>query len=187
MVFANYILYIRMRFIIKIKYFIISLLVLGVTLAVNKETGLVALDTIAFSFKEMIMVLPPIFILIGLLDVWVPSETMAKYMGEDSGLVGILLSIFLGSAAAGPLYGAFPVAAVFMKKDVKLTNIFIFIGAWSTTKLPMFLFEMTSLGSKFALTRLAINIPGILIIAYLVRSALTEEDVREMYKRVGTL
>lgn len=164
--------------------FIVSLLILIITLILNKEVGLTALDTIAFSFKEMFMVLPPIFILIGLLDVWVPSDTMVKYMGEDSGIVGILLSIFLGSAAAGPLYGAFPVAAVFMKKGVKLTNIFIFIGAWSTTKLPMFLFEISSLGSKFAFTRLAVNIPGILIIAYIVKALLTEEDIKEMYKSV---
>lgn len=78
--------------------------------------GLKAFDTTMFSLKEMILVIPPVFILLGLLDVWVPKETMVKYMGEGSGLKGILLAFFIGSAAAGPLYGAFPVAAVFMKK-----------------------------------------------------------------------
>lgn len=42
---------------------------------------------------------------------------MMKYMDEGSGIKGIMiLSIIFGSAAAGPLYGAFPVAVVFMKK-----------------------------------------------------------------------
>jgi hypothetical protein len=58
----------------------------------------------------------------------------------------VVLAILIGSAAAGPLYGAFPVAAVFMKKGVKFSNILIFIGAWSTTKIPMILFEVSSLG-----------------------------------------
>ena len=174
-----------MKLIKKYLIFIISIIVIGLTFILSKEIGLKAIDTVKFSFKEMFMVLPPIFILLGLLDVWVPKDTMVKYMGEDSGIIGILLAIFLGSAAAGPLYGAFPVAAIFMKKGVKLTNIFIFIGAWSTTKLPMFLFELTSLGSKFAFTRLAINIPGILLIAYAVKTLLDEEEIKLMYERAN--
>lgn len=174
-----------MKLIKKYLIFIISIIVIGLTFIWSKEIGLKAIDTVKFSFKEMFMVLPPIFILLGLLDVWVPKDTMVKFMGEDSGIIGILLAIFLGSAAAGPLYGAFPVAAIFMKKGVKLTNIFIFIGAWSTTKLPMFLFELTSLGSKFAFTRLAINIPGILLIAYAVKALLDEEEIKSMYERAN--
>lgn len=176
-----------MKWIKKYLIFIISIIIIGVTFIWSKEVGLKAIDTVKFSFKEMFMVLPPIFILLGLLDVWVPKDTMVKFMGEGSGIIGILISIFLGSAAAGPLYGAFPVAAIFMKKGVKLSNIFIFIGAWSTTKLPMFLFELTSLGSKFAFTRLAINIPGILIIAYAVRALLSEEDIKDMYEAASKL
>jgi hypothetical protein len=84
---------------------------------------------------------------------------MIRYMGEGSGLKGILLSMFIGSAAAGPLYAAFPVSAVFMKKGVSFSNVMIFIGAWSTTKIPMVLFEFQSLGARFALTRLLVDIP----------------------------
>ncbi|MDF2685335.1 MAG: putative permease [Clostridia bacterium] len=120
----------------------------------NHQLGLKALGISASAFMEMLAIIPPVFLLLGLLDVWVPRELMVKYMGEGSGLKGIILSILIGSAAAGPLYGAFPVAAVFMKKGVKFSNILIFIGAWSTTKIPMVLFEVSSLGFKFAITLL---------------------------------
>lgn len=146
------------------------------------ELGMKALSITAYSLKEMLMVIPPIFILLGLLDVWVEKDTMVKYMGENSGLKGILLSFFIGSAAAGPLYGAFPVASVFMKKGVKFTNILIFLGAWSTTKIPMFLFEISSLGVKFALTRLLVNIPGIIIIAYALNSLVSNEERNIIYE-----
>lgn len=43
---------------------------------------------------------------------------MMKYMGEGSGIIGIILAIIIG-LAAGPLYGAFPVAAFFSKDDIK--------------------------------------------------------------------
>lgn len=166
----------------KFRTFIVASIIILVTYIFSKEIGLKAIDTVWMSFKEMIIILPPIFVLMGLLDEWVPKDVMSKYMGEGSGLKGVLISIFIGSAAAGPLYGAFPVAAVFMKKGVKLTNIFIFIGAWSTTKIPMFLFELSSMGSKFAITRLIISIPSIFIISYLLNYLLNEKDKEEIYK-----
>lgn len=172
-----------MNLIKKYLIFIMSSLVIGLLFFLNRDIGLKAVDTVLFSFKEMMMVLPPIFILLGLLDTWVPKDTMVKFMGEDSGITGVLLSFFLGSAAAGPLYGAFPVAAVFMRKGVKFTNILIFIGAWSTTKLPMILFEVASMGSKFALTRFLVNIPGILFIAYVVNKSLSKKDIEDIYEK----
>ncbi|HBL83977.1 MAG: permease [Clostridiales bacterium GWF2_38_85] len=167
--------------------FIITAIALGILTIINSQIGLKALSISAYSFKEMLLVIPPVFILLGLLDVWVPRETMIKYMGEGSGLKGIVLAILLGSAAAGPLYGAFPVAAVFMKKGVKFSNILIFIGAWSTTKIPMFLFEMSSLGAKFAFTRLLVDIPGIIIIAYILSKLISKDEIEKIYKQAENI
>ena len=167
----------------KYRGFLIVLLGLFILTLFNQKVGFKAISVTAFSFKEMLMVIPPIFILLGLLDVWVPKEKMVKYMGEGSGIKGVLLSFFIGSAAAGPLYGAFPVAAVFMKKGVSFKNILIFIGAWSTTKIPMFLFEITSLGATFAVTRLLVDIPGIVIIAYVLSKVIPSSDVKKMYEK----
>lgn len=158
-------------------------LALGVLLLLNRPAGVKALNVTLFSFKEMLLVIPPIFVLLGLLDVWVPRERMVRFMGEKSGLLGILLAVFIGSAAAGPLYGAFPVAAVFMRKGVKFTNLLIFLGAWSTTKIPMFLFELSALGTGFAVTRLLVNIPGIIGMAYALRLFLKEDEVNALYTR----
>ena len=140
-----------------------------------------ALDSIFFQSKTMLLVIPPIFILLGLLDVWVPREKMIRYMGEGSGAKGTVLAFLLGSFAAGPLYGAFPFAAVLMKKGASFTNILIFIGAWSTTKIPMLLFEMAALGKRFALARLVIDIVGILIIAWAIKAALPRKEVERLY------
>ncbi len=166
---------------------IIMLICVGVLTLFNRTLGLKAMEATGNQLKEMLFVIPPVFLLLGLLDVWVPRETMVKYMGDNSGLVGIILSILLGSAAAGPLYGAFPVAAVFMKKGVKFSNILIFIGAWSTTKIPMFLFEAASLGNKFAITRLLIDIPGIILIAYILNRIVSKKEVEQIYKNSENL
>lgn len=151
---------------------------------VNAELGEKAADITANSLLEMLAVIPPVFILLGLLDVWVPKETMIKYLGEHSGYKGVTISFLLGSAAAGPLYGAFPIAAVLMKKGTKFSNVLIFIGAWSTTKIPMLIFEFEALGDRFALTRLIIDILGIIIMTQIIMKFISKENLQKIYEAV---
>ncbi len=154
---------------------------------INAETGRKATDTMYFSFREMLKILPPVFVLLGLLDVWVPRETMMKLMGEKSGAIGAMLSMVLGSAAAGPLYAAFPIAAVFMRKGVKFSNIMLFIGAWSTTKIPMLMFELASMGPRFTITRLAMSIAGIFGIAFVLGRIIDGQEIEKLYKAAEKL
>lgn len=173
-----------MRHIInRYRVFLVILVLMGVLFFFDRELGAAAFDKAGYTITEMLLIIPPIFVLLGLLDVWVPRETMMRFMGEDSGAKGVILAFILGSAAAGPLYGAFPIAGVFMRKGVKFSNILIFLGAWSTTKIPMFLFEMQSLGTKFALTRLAVNIPGILIIAWTISALMGEKRIERIMEQ----
>jgi uncharacterized membrane protein YraQ (UPF0718 family) len=144
--------------------------------------GSKSLDMTAQNLVEMLSVIPPIFVLLGLLDVWVDRATMIRYTGKGSGLKGILIAFLLGSAAAGPLYAAFPVAGVMLKKGSSLMNVFIFIGAWSTTKIPMLTFEAASLGLPFMLVRLLLSIVGIFAIAVITQKSLTETQKSEIYK-----
>lgn len=132
------------------------------------------------SLLQLVLILPPIFILMGLLDVWVPRETLIKYMGADSKLVGGLIAFFLGSAAAGPLYVAFPIAAMLLKKGASFTNVVIFIGAWSTTKIPLLMFEYSAMGPVFTLARLLVNIPVIILIALSLNLALGKEEQQKV-------
>lgn len=146
------------------------------------DIGLKSLNLTIQNFIEMISIIPPVFILLGLLDVWVDRATMMKYSGKDSGLKGILIAFLLGSAAAGPLYAALPIAGVMLKKGSSLFNVFIFIGAWSTTKIPMLTFEAASLGLTFTITRMILSIIGILIIAATTEKAINQEQRKEIYE-----
>ena len=145
------------------------------------DLGKAALNNVLGSFKEMLSVLPPIFILLGLLDVWVDRATMIKYTGRGSGFKGVLIAFLLGSAAAGPLYAAFPFAAVMLKKGTSIPNVLIFIGAWSTTKIPMLAFEAASMGATFTLVRLALSLVGIPLIAFITDRVIGQAGADEIY------
>lgn len=145
------------------------------------DLGKAALNNTLGSFKEMLSVLPPIFVLLGLLDVWVDRATMMKYTGKGSGLKGVMIAFLLGSAAAGPLYAAFPFAAVMLKKGSSIFNVLIFIGAWSTTKIPLLAFEASSMGITFMLVRLALSLVGIPLIALVTDRVLGKAGMEEIY------
>ena len=147
------------------------------------QIGRTSLSVTKYNVLEMLSVLPPIFVLLGLLDVWVDRAVMMKYTGTGSGLKGVLIAFLLGSAAAGPLYAAFPVASVMIKKGSSLFNVFIFIGAWSTTKIPMLAFEMANMGPAFTLVRLGLSILGILAIAFVTDKSLSKQQKEEIVSR----
>ena len=125
-----------MKMISRYKVFLLLALANIIIGLIMPGIGLKSLDLTRANLLEMMSVIPPIFILLGLLDVWVDRSTMIRLTGNGSGLKGLLISFLMGSAAAGPLYAAFPVAGMMLKKGSSLMNVFIFIGAWSTTKSP---------------------------------------------------
>jgi uncharacterized membrane protein YraQ (UPF0718 family) len=176
-----------MKILKKYRMFIISLIMLGFVFIINKKTGIKSVKVTFSAFKQMLIYIPPIFVLLGLLDIWIPKEAMVKLMGEKSGALGIILALLAGSCAAGPVYGAFPVAAVLMKKGVKFTNILIFIGTWSCAKIAMVLFEIASLGPRFAFARLLIDIPGIIIMAFLISHMIPERELNRIYANVENI
>lgn len=170
----------------KVRPYLLFILIFAIDLVVYllaPETGAAVYENTWFNFKEMFSVIPPIFLLLGLLDVWVPRETIIRLLGEKSGINGVLLSIFMGAAAAGPLYGAFPVVGIMMKKGAKFLNILVFLGAWATLKIPMFLFELTALGVPFAVTRWLVNLAGIFLIAVIIDRLHSGTEKLEVYKK----
>ncbi len=127
-------------------------------------------------FKEMILFLPLMFILVGLFDVWVPREKIEKHIGRESGWKGTGLVILLATLQAGPLYGAFPFAFVLWKKGCSIRNVFIYLGAFATIKIPMITFEIGFLGLKFSLLRTLITLPIFIIIGYIMEWYLKDKN-----------
>ena len=131
-------------------------------------------------FIEMVSFIPFLFIIIGLFDVWFPKEIVEKHIGKESGIKGIFLVILLAMLQAGPLYGAFPVAYILHKKGASVKNIFIYLGAFSSMKLPMLGIEIGYLGLKFTLLRTIISIPLFILIGYIMEKMLPKNfEVKE--------
>jgi len=120
------------------------------------------------SFIEMIAFVPFLFIIVGLFDVWVPKERIQRHIGQESGIKGMALVVLLAMLQAGPLYGAFPVAYLLYRKGASIRNIFIYLGAFSSMKIPMIGVEIGYLGIAFSLARTLVSLPLFIGIGYLM-------------------
>lgn len=126
--------------------------------------------------EEVLAIVPPMMLLMGLLDVWVPRKVIEAHLGPKSGPRGIGLAFLLGTAAAGPLYAAFPLAVSLGRKGARVANIAIFLGAWASIKIPMLLMEGSFLGFRFALLRLALTVPGLIGVGFLLERLVPRVD-----------
>jgi uncharacterized membrane protein YraQ (UPF0718 family) len=130
--------------------------------------GKLIFNNFSDSVIEMILFIPFLFIIVGLLDVWVPKEKIQKHIGQESGIKGIAVMVILAMLQAGPLYGAFPVAYLLYKKGASIRNIFIYLGAFTSMKIPMLGIEIGYLGIEFTLARTLISLPLFIGIGYIM-------------------
>lgn len=129
-----------------------------------------SLNTTSSVFKEMLMILPPMFVFVGLIDQWIPKEIIHKYVGKDSGFKGTLITMSLGSLTVGPLYAGFPIAAMLLKKGARLSNVVAFLTVKAAAELPLLLMETKFVGLEFALWRLALTFASAVIMGRIVEA-----------------
>jgi len=153
----------------KIKAVPLILLVLAAATALvslgRPDKALSVLSVSREYLLEMLTILPPILMLCGLFDAWVSKSTVERIMGAASGARGTLVALLLGTAAMGPLYAAFPIGKSLIDKGASLYNVAVFLCVWASIKIPMILFEVKFLGAPFALLRLGLTVPAILILS----------------------
>jgi len=145
---------------------------------VGFNPGKVVYQNFLAYFIEMILFIPFLFIIVGLFDVWFPREKIEKHIGAGSGVKGILFVILLAMLQAGPLYGAFPVAYILYKKGAGIKNIFIYLGAFSSLKIPMLGIEIGYLGIKFTLLRTLISLPLFIGVGYIMEAYLKKRNFK---------
>ena len=153
-------------------------------LVFQPQTEIEALRFTGRNLLNFLFMLTPIFICIGLLDVWIERDTMIKIMGEKSGLKGLIVALLLGMVTAVPLYALLPVAGVLLKKGSRIFNVLIFLCASASIRIPLLLFEVSSLGWRFTFVRFGLNIVVVIAIAFIIEKLLSNSDKIAIYENV---
>ena len=119
----------------------------------------------------------------GLMDVWIERDKMIKMMGDSSGLSGMGISLLLGMLTAVPVYVLLPIAGLLLKKGGRISNVLIFLCSSVSIRIPLLLFEISSLGIRFAACRFVLNLAVVFVISFLVERLLSERDRQDIRRR----
>jgi hypothetical protein len=111
---------------------------------------------------------------------------MVRFMGNGSGLKGILLAIFIGSARRVRSTAPFPSPRFFSKgsefpERVHLHRRLVY------DEDPYVPLRIPSPGGGFAVTRLLVDIPGIILIAWILARLLGEADRKDLLARAEAM
>ncbi len=128
------------------------------------------------NLKEMAFILPAVLVIMGLFMVWVDRRVVMRWLGEGSGVKGVVISLLLGTLPTGPLYVGFPVASALLKKGARAANVLVFLCSWAALSIPAELMELRYMGWKFMTARLALTV------AVIVPACLAGES---LYNRIG--
>jgi len=103
---------------------------------------------------EILPLLVFAFIIAGMIQVLLPHETIAKWVGAESGMIGIIIGSVAGGLCPGGPFVSLPIAAGLLRSGAGIGTMVAFLTGWSiwaVSRLPM---EVGVLGWRFTLIRL---------------------------------
>ncbi len=154
---------------------------------IKPDMGVTSIKNSAYYIKEMLMIMPVIFVLTALLDTWIAKEKITKYLGKESKVKGIILSFVLGSISAGPIYAAFPMCVMLHKKGASVRNLVIILSSWAVIKVPMLLNEAKFLGIKFMAIRWVLTVIAIVVFSWITSKIVKDEDIVQKEEKASGL
>ncbi len=162
---------------------VIVILFVFIALFFIDQSAAVRSTTVTANFiKEMIIVMPPVFLLMGLIDVWVPKDQIQKYLGHQSGIMGSIIAFIMGTLPTGPLYAAFPLVAQLLRKGASIKNMILFMGAWAALKIPQMMMEVSFLGLEFAVYRFVLTLLALIVMGMIMQVILNKDKEKAWLK-----
>lgn len=97
------------------------------------------------------------FLIAGLMQVLLPTDLIAAWLGDAAGVKAILLGCLTGGLIPGSPYVVFPIVAGFYKAGAGLGAMIGFVTAWSLWSVSRLPVEMALISPKVALIRYGIT------------------------------
>lgn len=96
----------------------------------------------------------------GLMAELLPPDMVDRYLGDTSGLSGVLLGAALGVVTPGGAFVSFALAAGAMQAGAAEPAMIAYLTAWALFSLTKVVAEeLVFLGPRFVLTRMALSLP----------------------------
>jgi len=134
---------------------IMGLLALGLVVYGQKQGG-VSTRGLSIALRMTMEILPLLlfaFIVAGMIQVLLPKDLVARWVGTESGVRGLLIGTVAGALAPGGPYVSLPIAAGLLKAGAGVGTMVAFLTGWSLWALNRIPMDVGILGWKLTLIR----------------------------------
>ncbi len=150
----------------------LALICLIFALVKDKKRTVQALRIAVKSLIDILLMVFVIIIFIGLMLGLVPPGEISRFIGEQTGLRGILLVGVLGAVMHIPSLFSFPLAASLLEKGASIGAVAAFITTLTMIGVVTLPLEMKELGKEMAFLRNALGFVTAIAIALIMGALL---------------
>ncbi|MFH2201638.1 MAG: permease [Elusimicrobiota bacterium] len=136
-------------------FFILAVVLLYYGHARGQGEHIVGLKAAAQLLWQIIPLLLCAFIVAGMVQTMLPHDKVAHWVGQDSGLRGIMIGACAGALTPGGPFVSMPLAAGFYHSGASAGTVVAYLTGWSVWGLTRIPLEVAILGWRLALIRMA--------------------------------
>jgi len=108
-------------------------------------------------FLQILPILICAFIIAGFIQILIPTEIIAKFIGKESGLKGILIGTIAGFLTPAGPYFVFPLLVSFLKAGATIGPLLAYVTAWGIMGIQrLIIWELPFMGLRFVIARVTI-------------------------------
>ncbi|MBW1698610.1 MAG: permease [Deltaproteobacteria bacterium] len=141
-----------------LKYVLVAAAVWGIIGMVSPAKCMLVGEVAYGAFTKAIDIIIAVFLMIGLIQVWVSPQKLSNLLGKEAGWKALAFAstvpLFIGSS----LFTIFPLLKTLRDKGASIAAVTAFIAAWGG-KAPLLPLEIEFLGWKFAVLRICLIVP----------------------------
>lgn len=106
----------------------------------------------ARTFASVLLIVVAVFALVGLIQVWLSRDLVARLLGREAGPRALLVAAACGTVLIGPAYIIFPLLMSIRRQGARWAVITVVLATYAV-KIQMIPLEVQFLGWTFSLSR----------------------------------
>jgi len=134
----------------------------------NKKKTLMGLKKGAKAFGKLMPVLLPLFLFIGIMLAIVTPEFISTILGEESGFVGMLFALIVGSITFMPAFVSYPLGAQLLENGANSAHVAAFLATLMSVGIVYYAAESKLFSKKAAIYRNIVSFIGALLIILVI-------------------
>jgi len=147
---------------------ILAITVFGIAFVRDRKKALRSIRAALKMFLGILPMLLIVILLIGLLFGFVSEEELRRFIGAQTGLLGILIVTATGAVLHIPAILAFPLSASLLERGASIAIVAAFITSLTMIGIVTLPLEVKELGGRFAALRNGTSLAAVLIISLLM-------------------